>query len=100
MTRTTRAVALAAGFALTSINMTVAAQQRPYRVGDQQVKDLVSHIDTDTKTFRASFDRTIDHTRTDGGGQLQYVKDFEEAFDRLSERVNDRRSRPPMLKTC
>lgn len=92
MTRTTHAVALAAMFALMSIGMTVAAQQLPYRVGDQQVKDLLRRIDTHTKSFRGSFDRAIDRTRTDGGGELQDVKDFEHAVDRLSERVNGRRS--------
>ena len=90
--RITHVVALAGLFALISIGMTQAAQQLPYRVGDQQLKDLLRRIDTHTKTFRDSFAPAIDHARSDGRGQLQDVQDFEHAFDRLSERVNGRRS--------
>lgn len=91
-----RRFALAVVFALTSIGMTVAAQQRPYRLSDQQVKDLLSRIEKDTDTFRPILARALDRSRIDGNRREdninQFVKDFEQATDRLRDRVNDRRS--------
>ncbi|RPH59544.1 MAG: hypothetical protein EHM89_10490 [Acidobacteria bacterium] len=92
MTIIKRIVVIAAVSAFVSVSMTAAAQQRPYRLNDQQVKDLLSRIDTRTDEFRASFDRAIDRTRIDGEDQIASVKDFAEATDRLSDRVNSRRS--------
>ena len=89
-------VALAIVFAFTSLGMTVAAQQRPYRLSDQQVKDLLSRIEQDTDTFRPNLDRALARSRIDGNRKEdninQFVKDFEQATDRLRDRVNDRRS--------
>ncbi len=92
MTIIKRIVVTAAVLTIMSASMTIAAQQRPYRLSDQQVKDLVSRIDTHTDAFTASFDRAVDRTRTEGDTQIQSVKNFEQATDRLSERVNNRRS--------
>jgi hypothetical protein len=92
VTITKRIVVTAAVLTIMSASMAVAAQQRPYRVSDQQVKDLVSRIDTRTDAFRASFDRAVDRTRIDGEDQIQFVKNFEQATDRLRDRVNSRRS--------
>jgi len=89
-------VALAIVFALTSLGMTVEAQQRPYRLSDQQVKDLVSRIEQDTDTFRPNLDRALARSRIDVNRKEeninQFVRDFEQATDRLRDRVNDRRS--------
>jgi hypothetical protein len=46
MTRRSQLVALAAVFALTGDTVIVAAQQRPSRVSDEQVRDLLSCMDT------------------------------------------------------
>ncbi len=87
--------ALAAALALASGGMAAAAQQ-PTRSSDQQVKDLLSRIDERTDTFRSSFDRAIDRNTINGSraeDQInQSVKDFEEATDRLRDRVNARRA--------
>ena len=95
MTRLGRIVALAAAFALSSAPVAVAAQQ-PNRSSDQQVKDLLSRIDQRTDTFRSSFDRAIDRNPINGSRaeeQInQAVNDFEQATDRVRDRVNDHQS--------
>jgi len=96
MKKMRRSLALAVVFALTSIGMTVAAQQRPYRLSDQQVKDLLSRIEKDIDTFRPNLARALGRSRIDGNRKEdninQFVKDFEQSTDRLRDRVNDRRS--------
>ena len=72
------------------------SQQRPYRLSDQQLKDLVNRIDTHRDAFHASFERAIDRSPINGSpaeDQIdRSVKDFEQATDRLRDRVNDRQS--------
>jgi hypothetical protein len=87
-----RIVVIAAVSAIVSVSVTVAAQQRPYRTTDQQVKDLVSRIEIHTETFSANFDRVVDRTRIDADDQIQFVENFEQVTDRLRDRVNNRRS--------
>ena len=96
MKRMRHGFALAIVFALTSLSMTVGAQQRPYRLSDQQVKDLLKRIEKETDSFRANLKQALDRSRIDGNRKEdninQFVKDFEQATDRLRDRVNDRRS--------
>src|SRR4029450_6015875 len=66
MTKRSHIVALAAMFALTGISVIVAAQQRPNRVTDQQVTDVLSRMDTGIAAFRSSFDQAIDRNRING----------------------------------
>ena len=76
--------------------MATAGQQRPYRVSDQQLKDLVNRIDTHEQAFRSSFERAIDRSpiknspTADQAGRS--MKDFNEAADQLRDRVNDGQS--------
>src|SRR3970040_2538994 len=96
MKRMRHSFALAIVFAFTSLGMIVGAQQQPYRLSDQQVKDLLSRIEKDTDTFRPNLDRALDRSRIDGNRKEdninQFVKDFEQSTDRLRYRGNDRRS--------
>ena len=96
MTRLRPIGALAVLLALASASVAVAAQQRPTRSSDQQVKDLLTRIDKRTDTFRSSFNRAIDRNPINGSREEdqinQSVKDFEQATDRLRDRVNDRES--------
>ncbi len=92
----THAAILAVAFAVAGAGMATAAQQRPYRVSDQQLKDLVNRIDTHEQAFRSSFERAIDRSpiknsqTADQAGRS--MKDFNEAADRLRDRVNDGQS--------
>ena len=70
--------ALAIVFALTSLGMTVGAQQRPYRLSDQQVKDLVIQEDG----AQTILDAEMEMTRKDSAGaperrRQQLARDFE-----------------------
>ena len=96
MTAIKRAALLAVGLAVAGAGMATAGQQRPYRVNDQQLKDLVNRIDTHEQAFRSSFERAIDRSpiknsqTADQAGRS--MKDFNEAADRLRDRVNDGQS--------
>ena len=96
MTKRSHIVALAAVFALTGVSVIVAAQQRPNRVSDQQVTDLLSRMDTGIAAFRSSFDQAIDRNRINGSRAEddinQTVNDFKQATDRLRDRVQNRRA--------
>jgi cytochrome c556 len=96
MTRRSRIVALAGVLALTGLSVSVAAQQRPNRVTDQQVGDLMSRMTAGIAAFGASFDQAINRSPINGSRAEddinQSVKDFKEATDRLHGRVQDRRA--------
>lgn len=96
MTTRSHIVALAAVFALTGVGVIVAAQQRPNRVSDQQVGDLLSRIDAGIAAFRANFDQAINRSRINGSRAEddinQSVNDFKQAADRLRDRVQNRRA--------
>ena len=96
MTGIKHAVVLAVGLAVASAGMATAAQQRPYRVSDQQLKDLVNRIDTHKDTFRNSLERAIDRSSIKGSPTADQadrsMKDFNQAADLLRDRVNDRQS--------
>src|SRR6188474_3434254 len=94
MTGMRHVVLLACGLAMASAGMATAGQQRPYRVSDQQLRDLVSRLDTHKSDFHASFARAIGSIN--GSGERDQasrsVKYFEQATDFLRDRVNDRQS--------
>ncbi len=96
-------VALAAVLALAGANVIVAAPQRPNRVGDQQVGDLLNRLDASIAAFRVSFEQAIDRSGKSGSrakddiGQSvndfkQAVNDFKQAADRLRDRVQNRQA--------
>ena len=96
MTRKRLSVVLAAVSALTLVSMAAAAPQQPYQVNDQQVRELLTLIDTSTETFRLGFDRAIDRSRMRGSRAAdeigRSINDFKQATVRLRDRVNLRRS--------
>ena len=94
MSRRSHIVALAAMFALASVS--VMAQQRPSRVSDQQIGDLLNRMDAGVAAFRGSFEQAINRSRIDGSRAEddinQSVNDFKQATDRLRDRVQNRRA--------
>jgi hypothetical protein len=96
MTGMQRVVVLAVGLAVGSAGLAMAGPQRPNRVSDQQLKDLVHRIDTHRDAFHVSIARAVDRSPIKGSPtdtQIEKsVKDFERATDRLRDRVNDRQS--------
>ena len=96
MTAIKRAALLAVGLAVAGAGMATAGQQRPYRVNDQQLKDLVNRIDTHEQAFRSSFGAG-DHRSpmknsptADQAGRS--TKNFDEVRGPLRDRVNDGQS--------
>jgi hypothetical protein len=96
MTASRRLLVFAVGFAVACAGAAIAGQQRPYRVSDQQLKDLVNRVDTHRDAFHGSFDRALDRSPIKGtpaGDEIgRSVRSFEQATDLLRDRVNDRQS--------
>jgi hypothetical protein len=96
MTRIRHVVVLALALAVASPGLAMARQQRPQRLSDQQLKDLVNRIDTHTDAFHSSSERAIDRSPINGrpaeDQMNRSVKSFEQATDHLRDRVNDRQS--------
>jgi DNA-binding TFAR19-related protein (PDSD5 family) len=89
-------VGLAVALAVASAGLAMAGQQRPYRLSDQQLKDLVNRIETHRDTFNTSLKRAIDRSSINGSpaeDQIDSsVRMFQQATDSLRDRVNDRQS--------
>jgi hypothetical protein len=87
---------LALVLALAGIGMTAEAQRRTYRGTDQQVRQLITRIESRTNVFRSDLDARLDRSRIDGTRQEdninQLVGDFENATNRLRDRFNSRQS--------
>ena len=96
MTGIRRTVVLAIGLAVASAGIAVASQQRPYRVNDQQLRDLTTRIETHRDTFHDSLARAIDRSPINGSpAEDQFdrsVESFKQATNVLRDRVNDRQS--------
>jgi hypothetical protein len=88
-------VALATMFALASVSV-ILAQQRPSRVSDQQIRDLLNRMDAGVAAFRGSFEQAIDRSRINGSRAEddinQSLNDFKQAADRLRDRAQNRRA--------
>jgi len=95
MSRRSHIVALATMVALASVSVTLA-QQRPSRVTDQQMGDLLSRMETSVAAFRGSFEQAINRSPINGSRAEddinQSVNDFKQATDRLRDRVQNRRA--------
>jgi chromatin segregation and condensation protein Rec8/ScpA/Scc1 (kleisin family) len=79
-----------AGFA------TIAQAQRPYRLSEGDLKQLISRLEQHSDQFRKSLDSSLDRSRLDGSRAEDrindFVKAFEEATDRLKDRFDDNQS--------
>ena len=88
-------ISLAVVFALASLGLTVQAQ-RPYRLNDQQVQQIIRRIENRTDVFRSSLDAALDRSRMDGTNREEninrFVREYEHATNRLRDRFNERRS--------
>lgn len=81
---------------LAAFGVTTQAQRQPSRVSDQQVQNVLRRLETDTDRYRESLDEGLDRSRYDGSRTeddiVSFVRNFEEATDRLKDRFNNRRS--------
>ena len=94
MTKRSHVVALAAVFALTGVSGIVAAQQRPSRVNDQQVGQLLTRTQKNADQFRRSLDQALGRSRIDGSREeddiKQLVTDFAETTNHLRDHFDRR----------
>ena len=77
-------------------SVTVSAQTRPYRLTDRQVEQILRRVETSAEGFRSSLDAGLDRSRLDGTRREdninEFVRNFEDATDRLRERFDSRSS--------
>lgn len=68
----------------------------PYRVDDKSVRSLLDRMETDAQRFRRSLDDSLDRSRLDDSRAEdeinRFVKEFEQATDRLEDRFNSKRT--------
>jgi hypothetical protein len=73
---------------------TAHGQLRPYRVTDNQVRNLLTRIESNTDIFRNRLNNALDTSAINGSRRedeiVQYVGEFEQATDRLSSQFNAR----------
>lgn len=85
--------------AIVSLSAGAFAQRSWYR---GNVRETIRQLETDTDRFKGSLDRALDHSRLDGTRTEdeinQYVKDFEEATDKLKDRAEDREYSPGLAR--
>ncbi|HEX8559181.1 MAG TPA: YMGG-like glycine zipper-containing protein [Pyrinomonadaceae bacterium] len=96
MNRIRQTVSAALVFAMLSLGVSAAQAQRPNRMNDRQVDNLLRRVEASADRFRASFGTAMDRSRYNGTStedQLNgYVQNFETATDSLRSRFNARTS--------
>jgi hypothetical protein len=74
--------------------------QRPWYRGN--VRETIRQLETDTDSFKSSLDRALDHSTLNGSRAEDeingFVKNFEEATDRLRDRAEDREYAPGLAR--
>ncbi len=101
MKRIRQTISLALVLALASLGFVGAqaqtyGQQRPIRMNDRQVGDLIRRLENSTDRFRGTAANALDRGRYQGtrteDDLNQLIQNFEAATDRLKERFNRRAS--------
>lgn len=90
-------VVIAAAMMLLSTTVNSLAQRpRPWYRGN--VREIIRQLETDTDQFKSSLDSALDRSSLNGSRAEDeingYVKQFEEATDRLRNRSEDREYAP------
>ena len=95
-----RFLAVAAVTALVLVCSQHLLAQRPWYRGN--VRETIRQLETDTDQFKSSLDRALDHSPLNGTRTEDeingYVKNFEEATDRLRDRSEDRDYAPGLAR--
>ena len=76
--------------------LSVQAQNRPYRVSDNQVQITLNSIEARTDTFKRELNTALDSSRLNNTDQedlvMNYVTDFENSTDALKQRFEAKKS--------
>jgi hypothetical protein len=74
--------------------------QRPWYQGN--VVEIIKQLESDTDRFKSSLDKALDRSAINGSRAEDeingYVKQFEEATDRLRDRAEDRQHAPNAVR--
>lgn len=99
MNKIRQTISLALVVALIGIGLTTTQAQyrnRPNRMNDRQVGELIRRVETSTARFRASLDTALDRSRYDGtraeDNINQFVQNFDDATKQLRDRFSNRTS--------
>ena len=80
-------------------HMNLLAQRTVVRTNVQQI---IRNLETDTDTFKSSLDRALDHSPLDGTRSEdeinEYVKQFEQATDKLKDKAEDQKYAPNLAR--
>lgn len=83
-------------FLVTGLGVTALAQNKPYRVSDKQVDQLLRRIENRSDNFKNRVDWSLDKSSLNGTRSEdyinEYVANFEEATNTLRARFNERRN--------
>lgn len=92
-------VVIASAMLLLSTN-TFAQRPKPWYRGN--VRAIIRQLETDTDSFKSSLDSALDHSSLNGSRAEDeinaYVKQFEEATDRLRDRSEDQQYAPNLAR--
>ena len=92
-------VVIASAMMLLSTN-TFAQRPRPWYRGN--VREIIRQLETDTDAFKSSLDSALDRSSLNGSRAEDeinaYVKQFEEATDRLRDRSEDQQYAPNLAR--
>ena len=97
MNRIRQTISVALVLTLVSLGlMSAQAQRRATRLSNRQMGDLIRRVELSADRFRASLDSALDRTAYDGTSTENninsFVRNFEQATDRLRDRFNTRNS--------
>jgi len=71
-------------------------QDAPYRMSDKEMKQLLERLEDNADKLRKSVDKALDKSRLDTTRREddinKFLKDFEDATDRLKDRFEDHKS--------
>jgi hypothetical protein len=89
-------ILLTATVSFVGSNSTTALAQRSYRVSEAQVSTSLQTLERDSDYFSRSLQTALDRSRLNDTASedevINYVRDFEEATDRLKQRFDNRQS--------
>src|SRR5262249_9007336 len=91
----TISVLVALAVMLGSVSLPVFGQQRPYRLNDQQMQQLLHRIENRTDVFRSSLNQQMNQSGVDtprGDRVDEFLRDFQAATVRLRDRFNNRQT--------
>src|ERR1043165_1057140 len=88
----------AALYALTIATLFLAAASQlqaqvigqPYRLSDKEVERMLKQVENQTKTFRKSLDRSLDHSRVKGTRGEDTINALMKSLKKQTKHLNDR----------